>query len=176
VAVIMIGTHVAIMRSKKPTEPGSPVTSAYAYGLFVRAQSAFLVALGILLSAGMGISFVLSAAQIISLEQMTVIILAIAALAIVGSLVLTFVYGQAGSRLYQRMGDRFAEDELSFDDDEHWKLGIFYWNKDDASVFLPKRFGFGWTVNLARPATWAIIAGLIAVTVIFVAISFAVAE
>ncbi len=33
----------------------------------------------------------------------------------------------------------------------HWKLGIFYYNKDDKRIFPPKRFGLGWTINFANP-------------------------
>ncbi|RYQ26433.1 hypothetical protein PG2029B_1029 [Bifidobacterium pseudolongum subsp. globosum] len=51
------------------------------------------------------------------------------------------------------------------DDDAHWKLGVFYANHDDASVFVPKRFGIGWTVNIARPATWALLVVAAALTV-----------
>lgn len=36
------------------------------------------------------------------------------------------------------------------------------------SVFLPKRFGFGWTLNFARPIVWAIVVGLVGLTAAFV--------
>ncbi|MEO6532929.1 MAG: DUF5808 domain-containing protein [Pseudolysinimonas sp.] len=38
------------------------------------------------------------------------------------------------------------------DDDEHWKGGIFYVNRDDPALMVPRRFGLGWTLNLGRPA------------------------
>ena len=53
--------------------------------------------------------------------------------------------------------------------DEHWKAGIFYWNKDDASLILPKRFGIGWTMNWARPAAWLIVGGFTLASIAFVA-------
>lgn len=34
------------------------------------------------------------------------------------------------------------------DDDRYWKGGFVYINRNDPSVFVPKRFGVGWTVNL----------------------------
>lgn len=37
------------------------------------------------------------------------------------------------------------------DDKKHWKLGIFYYNRADKRVFLPKRYGIGWTVNFGKP-------------------------
>ncbi|HZO71271.1 MAG TPA: DUF5808 domain-containing protein [Ktedonobacteraceae bacterium] len=37
------------------------------------------------------------------------------------------------------------------DDDRYWYGGIFYNNPDDPDVFVPKRYGIGWTVNLGHP-------------------------
>src|SRR4051812_18614150 len=40
-------------------------------------------------------------------------------------------------------------------DPRHWKLAIFYVCREDPRVLVPKRIrGLGWTVNLARPATY----------------------
>ncbi|KHK96008.1 hypothetical protein LK09_16735 [Microbacterium mangrovi] len=38
------------------------------------------------------------------------------------------------------------------DDDRFWKAGILYLNRDDPALFVQRRFGVGWTVNLGRPA------------------------
>ncbi len=43
----------------------------------------------------------------------------------------------------QRIGAVFR------DDDRYWYGGFFYNNPDDPAVFVPKRFGLGWTMNLA---------------------------
>jgi uncharacterized membrane protein len=37
------------------------------------------------------------------------------------------------------------------DDDEYWKGGLIYVNRDDPAVFVQRRFGVGWTVNFGRP-------------------------
>ena len=37
------------------------------------------------------------------------------------------------------------------DDDRYWSGGIFYNNPDDPAVFVPKRYGLGWTVNFGHP-------------------------
>jgi uncharacterized membrane protein len=41
--------------------------------------------------------------------------------------------------------------------DNYWKLGIFYFNRDDSAVVVEKRFGLGYTLNFARPTTWVIL-------------------
>lgn len=42
-------------------------------------------------------------------------------------------------------------------------------NRGDTSLFLPERFGIGWTINWGRPAAWALTAGFVLVTAAFVA-------
>lgn len=159
--------HWMILRSKRPSNPKSPATSAVAYGLFARAQSIFLLAIGILLSGGVGMLFLLSAAGFIELAQAAVAVIVLCVPVVVGSIALSLVYGQAGSRVFKRMQE---DGDLLVDDDDHWKLGVFYFNSDDTSLFLPERFGFGWTMNLARPVAWVLILGGIAITVGFIAI------
>jgi len=42
------------------------------------------------------------------------------------------------------------------DDDQHWKGGLLYVNRDDPALLVPRRFGLGWTLNLGRPGGIAI--------------------
>jgi len=37
------------------------------------------------------------------------------------------------------------------DDDDYWKGGLLYVNRDDPALIVPRRFGLGWTLNLGRP-------------------------
>ena len=41
-------------------------------------------------------------------------------------------------------------------EDRFWKLGVFYFNRNDPSVMVERRFGIGYTVNFARPVAWVI--------------------
>ncbi len=174
-ALAMVFSHWFMARSKRPTDPGAPATSALAYGLFARAESIFLVSTGIILSAGIGITFMLSTIGVMSLGGAGAVIVVLCIPIVGGAIALSVIYGQAGSRLFKRMGgETFScEDVMPQDDDEHWKLGIFYFNKDDASLWLPERFGIGWTMNFAKPAAWAIIAGLAIATIVFIVACFA---
>ncbi|MEO6115099.1 MAG: DUF5808 domain-containing protein [Pseudolysinimonas sp.] len=58
------------------------------------------------------------------------------------------------------------------DDDAHWKGGFLYVNRDDPALFVPRRFGFGWTVNLGRPG--GAVLGILSILVIAGAIVAAV--
>ena len=38
----------------------------------------------------------------------------------------------------------------------HWVLGLFYVNREDPSLFIENRFGFGYTVNFGNPKAVAL--------------------
>ncbi len=40
---------------------------------------------------------------------------------------------------------------MNRDDDAFWKAGMIYYNRDDPSLIVPKRFGIGYTVNYGNP-------------------------
>lgn len=164
-AACFVFSHWMILRSKRHSDPDAPATSALAYGLFARAQSIFLLIAGVVITSSIGILFLLSSAGLATLGQTTVIIIVISLFILIGCLALSLIYGQAGSRVFKRMQEN---DTLLADDDTHWKLGVFYFNPEDASIFLPERFGIGWTMNFARPAAWAIILGGILITAAFI--------
>lgn len=170
--VCFIFSHWMMIRSKRPTNPGAPVTSALAYGMFARAQSIFLLVTGLLLSAGIGIGFMLSSAGVFGLGEMALVIVLLSLFIVVGAVALSVGYGQAGSRLFSRMEAAGGEACLTMpaDDDEHWKLGVFYFNPGDSSLWVCERFGVGWTMNFARPAAWAFAVGFALVTVVFIVV------
>ncbi len=51
-------------------------------------------------------------------------------------------------------------------DEAYWKGGILYFNRDDAALFVPKRLGFGWTLNMAQPAAWLLMGLTLAVALL----------
>jgi len=96
-------------------------------------------------------------------------------------IIVAFRAGQGGSRLKVKADASDASDAPyapdapedpraqkrleNTDDDCYWVLGQFYFNRKDPAVFVEKRFGVGWTFNLARPATWALAAAIAAVVI-----------
>ena len=43
-------------------------------------------------------------------------------------------------------------------DGRFWKAGLFYFNPGDSALMVPKRQGFGYTLNFGRPVCWLIFA------------------
>ncbi|WP_449619764.1 DUF1648 domain-containing protein [Robertmurraya sp. Marseille-Q9965] len=90
--------------------------------------------------------------DIISATTMFAIPLGFLVLILVSTIVFAVRVGRA---------DKFStiptEEKLTDSDDSHWKGGLFYFNKNDPSIFVEKRFGVGWTINFANPIGYLII-------------------
>ena len=147
-----------------------PATSAYGYALFVRAQSMMLVVLGLALNLVLAL-MPLTFAGILSPNASFTAAMVVAAGAVVGCAWLAYAYGQNGNRAVKLLSEREAgatgSESLNFDDDHFWHLGVFYANADDPAVVVPKRFGIGWGLNWARPASWLIVLGFLVVSAVF---------
>lgn len=61
--------------------------------------------------------------------------------------VISYKIGQGGKNIKIKKED----EEIYRDDDKNWLLGNFYYNKKDPSIFVEKRVGIGWDVNLGNP-------------------------
>lgn len=163
-ALCLTASHWQILRSRRPSSPEHPVASAIAYGMFARAQSATLLITGIVITVSIAI-MPLAFAGVVTSDQSFVALIVIIIAAILPNLVVSLVYGQAGSRLLRRMT---ASDALDFDDDERWRLGLFYVNREDPSVVVPRRFGVGWAMNWGNPKSWGLTALLVVALAAFV--------
>jgi uncharacterized membrane protein len=80
-------------------------------------------------------------------------------------LVVAVRVGQGGSRV-RLAGATAGGRTVNRDDDRLYRWGLFYFNRDDPSVFVHKRFGVGWTLNFARPVTWLVFGAIVAMAVI----------
>ena len=55
-------------------------------------------------------------------------------------------------------------DELDTDDygqeygDKNWKWGIFYINRNNPEILVPKRYGIGYTLNFGNSWSWGALA------------------
>lgn len=81
--------------------------------------------------------------------------------------------GQAGSLIPHSAHRTPTDDEpvANRDDDKYWKSGLIYINRDDPAIMVGKRFGIGWTLNLANPRSW-----LVLVTILSAAIGLSIAR
>jgi uncharacterized membrane protein len=71
--------------------------------------------------------------------------------------------GSAGHRLPPEPGEEDEESPVvQRDDDVHWYLGgLVYVNRQDPAAFVHARIGHSWTMNLANPVTWLVLAAVL---------------
>lgn len=154
---VFIYSNHAIIHSKQKLSPLDPKGASEMSRRFRKAWSDFLFYTTI------GTQLMISALTLFSLfgsEEPGWLLVAVIILYLVfamgGSLYLTFKYGQAGEKLLQ--DDQYYVDP---EEDEKWVLGMFYYNKEDPSIFVEKRFGVGTTINIGNRKAWFFIGGLI---------------
>ncbi|RTQ93575.1 DUF1648 domain-containing protein [Lysinibacillus telephonicus] len=75
------------------------------------------------------------------------------AIVLIGTLIFGLKVGRSDKEI------EILEDEkiMDIDEDKYWKGGMFYFNKNDPSIFVEKRFGVGWTINFANPIGYIIV-------------------
>ena len=81
-----------------------------------------------------------------SINKVNIISLTVIFITVIVFLVISYKIGQGGKNIKIKKID----EEIYRDDDKHWLLGNFYYNKNDPSIFVEKRIGIGWDVNLGN--------------------------
>lgn len=161
IAIFLI-INIVIAKAKQQVSSENPKDSLNRNIIFRRRWSAFLII------SSFASTLLLSLMQLSLIYPINDKALMIASLIftigiLIGAIFLAITTGQGGSRLKTKV-TRDGE-VIDRDDDRHWKLGMFYFNRDDPSIFLEKRFGVGWTNNWAHPLSWLFIIGIIVIGV-----------
>ncbi|MDN4607263.1 DUF1648 domain-containing protein [Sporosarcina highlanderae] len=91
--------------------------------------------------------------------MMMVLPLAFLLVILLATALYAFKVGQGGSRIRTEVIDEETTGITDLDDDQYWKAGVFYVNKNDPSIFVEKRFGVGWTINFGNPIGYLILIG-----------------
>ena len=72
--------------------------------------------------------------------------------------------------------DRSPTPDVFRDDDRYWYGGFLYNNPDDPAMFVPRRFGLGWSLNFGHPqAKWFLISILVVMLLMVVVVPLLVA-
>ena len=160
---VLAFSHYAFIKSKQKLLANYPQITSYQSKKFRRAWSInFLV-------TSIATQLLLTSTNFFSLffaEDMAFgwmgLLIGLFIFGIVGySSFLTWKYGQGGEKLVFSEIDEPVEEVTEVDEEKYWKLGVFYYNPEDPSIFVEKRFGIGSTINLARWQSWACITGLV---------------
>lgn len=137
--------------SKQEISSKNPEESVKRNIIFRRTWSIYMLVMGI------GMNFLFTLASLYSfgiiggsVNTIVSLFFIFTGIIIVYSIVISIKVGQGGSRL--KLDGEGEYEEKNRDDDAFWKLGnSIYYNPDDPALFIEKRFGVGWTVNVGRP-------------------------
>ncbi|MCL2631655.1 MAG: DUF5808 domain-containing protein [Coriobacteriia bacterium] len=169
IALVFSGVFFMIRIAKRQIDSAQPIESLHRSQRYRHLSSILMILLGLVTIVFMQLLQLYTFLGDSDISMVMLATLVFMVIVFIVIIVAMFYIGQGGSRLPLRSGR--IESEINYDDDRFWKLGLFYFNKDDPAVFVEKRFGIGWTNNYARPATWTIIAVFsIAILVLLVAI------
>lgn len=171
ITIVMAISNQAYLSAKQQIDGKNPTASSTKSKKFRRHSSLLNLVISILTQ----LLFV--AIQLVtvfeSISPKVVMILSLVFTILIIGLVLWFslYYGQSGDRLKTV---EINEEEapkgniVTVDDDENWKLGMFYFNKQDPSFWVEKRMGIGMTFNLAKWQSWAFLIGVIVLPLLLV--------
>ena len=70
---------------------------------------------------------------------------------LIAAILILFWHPQPSRTKSSTYADRRRTDTIFRDDDRYWSGGVLYNNPDDPALFVPKRFGLGWTINFGHP-------------------------
>lgn len=156
--------NVMIARSKQQIDSENPEESRKRNTIFRRKWSLFIIITGN--AFALFFSFIqLSFFYKFTSATMMIVTLGFTLLIIFGAIYLAYSTGQGGSRIQQTTTTSNGK-AINRDDDRYWKLGVFYFNRNDPSLFLEKRFGVGWTINFARPLAWTFFLIIVAIAIV----------
>ncbi|ONI77004.1 hypothetical protein ALI144C_33340 [Actinosynnema sp. ALI-1.44] len=150
--LVPLAVRVSV-RARPDLDAAQPVGSARRYRVYLRGTARLMM----LLVAAMNLTILLDGTP--GWEAVAVVPTAAVVIVFVGW---STWAGQAGHRLPAMPGEEHEDSGLTQrDDDRRWRLGgLVYVNRQDSAVFVHKRVGIGWTMNLGHPVAWAVLAAL----------------
>ncbi|GCE25568.1 membrane protein [Dictyobacter alpinus] len=168
---LLLGLARYIPTARQQVDPANPEADvAYQHELRHRTSQILLVLATVTNLVFLAVSLLIFGAIPESNANAVLIgIVTILLLVIIGTLVyLTRTIIQRNQHQYQAQNNpKF----VARDDDRYWIGGMFYYNPDDPALWIDKRIGIGWTVNMANPWGKTFIIAIIAIILAIVSIT-----
>ncbi|MDD7794183.1 DUF1648 domain-containing protein [Clostridium sp. 'White wine YQ'] len=151
VVILLIFTNYSIAISKNRIDAAKPIASSQKLFKFKKINSLFIFSIAIIVSTLITL-LNFNSLNIISVnfKLLTPILIIVFLVIIIIPIALDIRYGQGGSNLKDTTEEKSEDDVTNIDDDAYWKLGSIYYNPNDPSIFVEKRFGVGWTLNFGN--------------------------
>ena len=166
VTALLVGLAAAIFfRSRPDIDPARPVGSARWHRQYMSLGAKALLGLVAMIDVGMLGSSLLMWTGTVTVWAKLVVVLPILAAVVVAVVVLA---------RNNRERDEGEEDTglTHWDDDKYWRGGLFYINREDHALLVPRRFGLGWTLNFGNPRAAMLLAGVVALIALLITLRF----
>ncbi len=156
VTALLVGIAAAIFRSGRPDlDPAHPLGSARWHRHYMSLSVKALLGLVTMIDAGMlGSSLLLWTGTVTSWAPLVVVLPILAAVVVAVVILARNNRAQDGGEEDTGLTHR--------DDDRYWRGGLFYINREDHALLIPRRFGLGWTLNFGNPKAAMLLAGVFA--------------
>ncbi|TFJ44026.1 hypothetical protein CKN80_08980 [Carnobacterium divergens] len=167
--VVMYLSNYSFQKAKQQINASKISVSIHQNQAFRFAWSVYLLLVSILIQCLLMLIQFISIFDLMDKLNVEFIIIGFVGLVIAGSLFLTVKYGQGGER-YRKLDPSQSENQVvaTYDDDTHWKLGVFYFNPKDPAIWVEKRFGIGTSMNFARGQSWGMMIGIIVLPLVVI--------
>jgi len=170
--IIMFLSYKSIGWAKRQISATNPEQSLERDRIFRRATSAFIIGTSIIINLMFTfINLVVIQMLTVSTKIMLIVTLLPIILILVIAIIISIKIGQGGSRIKLKKSSKENPTIINKNDDVYWKLGLFYVNKNDSSIFVEKRFGIGYTLNFGRIESYLIIGGILALILLSIFLS-----
>ena len=146
----MLITNIGILMAKQKLDSEHPEDSLRRFLKSRRIWTYYFVGISILLIITLGYPMIYMARfNITEASYFLPFTLIVTLSIIVATLIISFKVGTVGERLVSSKSRR----PLSEESDDYWKLGgLIYYNPNDPAVFVAKRIGIGFSINLGTMA------------------------
>ncbi|PQP81581.1 hypothetical protein C0Q44_17870 [Paenibacillus sp. PCH8] len=161
---LMMLVNWSIKTSKQQLTPSNPAKFAAEHIRFRRKWSLFTIITGFLLT--ILFAFIQINMFVPNQVLLTAISLITPVAIVLGAILLSLTGRQGGGKIRNHQEDHERSKEQPVNDDDYWKLGFIYFNANDPSFTVEKRYGIGWTINFARPLSWVLLLFIIAIVVL----------
>jgi len=166
ILLVFAGIYFLIKRSKQEIDSYNPEISAQKNRRFRLIWSGYLIIMcSVLITWFFFLSLHINNLLIIPVNFFRFINMGVPFMILLSAITLAIVTGQSGSRL--KSSQAFSSNDANnADDDRYWKFGMIYYNPEDPSLFVEKRYGIGWTINFGHTAAIVMLIGIMATIII----------
>ena len=175
--LLLLGINIILYFTKLQVAVENPVLSYAQHKMYRRMMSHMLGFITVIMT----LMFLLMMPMILNLyipsaAAMYISLFILTVLMVIPPILISVRAGQAGNKLKPVLTAQEEKEMKSFStlsfgksidrgDDSFWKLGMFYYNKEDPSLFVEDRFGSNGGLNLARRTGKIIVAALIVLVI-----------